>query len=166
MANGLISPFMGEKLRGEADYRFIAVEPASCPSLTHGVFAYDYCDTGMVFTLRGGKVLELFGQIAAVGGEGVSNGVELVITKDGRLKSAKLHGKAIDPKAEYRVATLDYVAQGNDNMTAFKASTAVNSPRGEGNNVRFIIMDYMKKKMSQGISISARVEGRIKIDGK
>ena len=45
---GLIAPFMGEKLRGEADYQFIAVEPASCPSLTRGVFAYDYCDTGMV----------------------------------------------------------------------------------------------------------------------
>lgn len=45
---GLIAPFMGEKLRGEADYRFIAVEPSSCPSLTRGVFAYDYCDTGMV----------------------------------------------------------------------------------------------------------------------
>ena len=48
---GLISPFMGEKLRGEADYRFIAVEPASCPSLTRGVYAYDYCDTGMVCPL-------------------------------------------------------------------------------------------------------------------
>ena len=45
---GLIAPFMGEKLRGEADYRFIAVEPASCPSLTRGKFAYDFCDTGMV----------------------------------------------------------------------------------------------------------------------
>ena len=48
---GLISPFMGEKLRGEADYRFIAVEPASCPSLTRGKFAYDFCDTGMVCPL-------------------------------------------------------------------------------------------------------------------
>lgn len=48
---GLISPFMGEKLRGEADYRFIAVEPASCPSFTRGRFAYDYCDTGMVCPL-------------------------------------------------------------------------------------------------------------------
>lgn len=48
---GLISPFMGEKLRGEADYRIIAVEPASCPSLTRGVFAYDFCDTGMVCPL-------------------------------------------------------------------------------------------------------------------
>ena len=48
---GLIAPFMGEKLRGEADYRFIAVEPASCPSLTRGRYAYDFCDTGMVCPL-------------------------------------------------------------------------------------------------------------------
>ncbi len=48
---GLISPFMGEKLRGEADYRFIAVEPASCPSLTRGKFVYDFCDTGKVCPL-------------------------------------------------------------------------------------------------------------------
>lgn len=48
---GLISPFMGEKLRGEADYHFIAVEPASCPSLTRGKFVYDFCDTGKVCPL-------------------------------------------------------------------------------------------------------------------
>ena len=48
---GLIAPFMGQKLRGEDDYRFIAVEPASCPSLTRGRFAYDFCDTGMVCPL-------------------------------------------------------------------------------------------------------------------
>lgn len=48
---GLISPFMGEKLRGEKDYKFIAVEPSSCPSLTRGKFAYDYCDTGKVCPL-------------------------------------------------------------------------------------------------------------------
>ena len=48
---GLIAPFVGEKLRGEADYRIIAVEPASCPSLTRGVYAYDFCDTGMVCPL-------------------------------------------------------------------------------------------------------------------
>ena len=48
---GLIAPFMGEKLRGEADYRIIAVEPASCPSLTRGIYAYDFCDTGMVCPL-------------------------------------------------------------------------------------------------------------------
>ena len=48
---GLISPFMGKKLRGEADYKFIAVKPASCPSLTRGSYAYDFCDTGMVCPL-------------------------------------------------------------------------------------------------------------------
>lgn len=48
---GLIAPFMGQKLRGEADYRIIAVEPSSCPSFTRGRFAYDYCDTGKVCPL-------------------------------------------------------------------------------------------------------------------
>ena len=49
---GLISPFVGEKIRGEADYRIIAVEPASCPSLTRGSYVYDFCDTGKVCPLQ------------------------------------------------------------------------------------------------------------------
>ena len=49
---GLIAPFMGEKIKGIRDYRIIAVEPSSCPSFTRGVFAYDYCDTGMVCPLQ------------------------------------------------------------------------------------------------------------------
>ena len=48
---GLIAPFIGEKLRGENDYRIVAVEPASCPSFTRGTFAYDFCDTGKVCPL-------------------------------------------------------------------------------------------------------------------
>ena len=48
---GLISPFVGDMLRGEANYEIIAVEPASCPSLTRGVYAYDYCDTGKICPL-------------------------------------------------------------------------------------------------------------------
>ena len=54
---GLIAPFVGEMLRGEADYRIIAVEPSSCPSLTRGVYAYDYCDTGKVCPLSKMKTL-------------------------------------------------------------------------------------------------------------
>ena len=50
--SGLIAPFMGEKLRGEADYRIVAVEPASCPSFTRGKYAYDFCDTGKVCPLQ------------------------------------------------------------------------------------------------------------------
>ncbi|MBR5372560.1 MAG: TrpB-like pyridoxal phosphate-dependent enzyme, partial [Oscillospiraceae bacterium] len=48
---GLISPFVGQQLRGEANYRFVAVEPASCPSLTRGTYAYDFCDTGHICPL-------------------------------------------------------------------------------------------------------------------
>ncbi len=48
---GLIAPFMGEKIKGNADYRIIAVEPMTCPSFTRGKYAYDYCDTGMICPL-------------------------------------------------------------------------------------------------------------------
>ena len=57
---GLVSPFVGEMLRGEAKYRIIAVEPASCPSFTRGKYAYDFCDTGMICPLA--KMYTLGGQ--------------------------------------------------------------------------------------------------------
>lgn len=115
-------------------------------------------------TLTGDKVLELFRQIASVGGEAVSHGVELVITRNGQLKSARLNGKEIDPTARYRVATLDYLSQGNDKMEAFKAGTDMVSPQNKHNNVRFIIMDYMRGQMSAGHDIDPKIEGRIKVE--
>ena len=48
---GLIAPFMRDKLQGKANPRIIAVEPASCPSLTRGKYAYDFCDTGKITPL-------------------------------------------------------------------------------------------------------------------
>ena len=65
-------------------------------------------------TLKGDKVLELFQQIAHRGGEGLSHAVRMVITKDGKLKSVTLNGEPVDPEKCYRVATLDYLAEGND----------------------------------------------------
>lgn len=117
-------------------------------------------------TLKGNKVAELFKQIASTGGEAVSHGVQLAITRDGRLLSARIDGKEIDPDAEYRIATLDYVAQGNDKMEAFKSSTGMNSPESADNNVRFIIMKYMKEKTAGGMLIGSKIEGRIKIEDK
>ena len=114
-------------------------------------------------TLSGRKVLELFGQIAHRGGEGVSHGVELEITADGQLRSAKIGGAPIDPEKQYRVVTLDYVAQGNDQMTAFKSGTQVLSPQSEENNVRYLITDYLRDCMKRGVVIDNKVEGRIKI---
>lgn len=114
-------------------------------------------------TLTGQKVLELFAQIARLGGEGVSHGVELVITRDGQLRSARLHGKEIDPKASYRVVTIDYIVQGNDGMTAFKDGTNLISPQNEMDNSRFIIMNYFKTLHAQGKAVDAQVEGRITV---
>lgn len=112
-------------------------------------------------TLTGTKVMELFSQIAAVGGEGVSKGVQLVITTDRKLVSARINGEPVDPDRKYRIATLDYLAQGNDGMEAFKAKTDVVSPQEDSNNVRFIIMDYFREQAAQGNAVSAKVEGRI-----
>jgi len=114
-------------------------------------------------TLNGSDLLELFGQIAARGGEGVSHGTELVISKDGKLLSAKLHGKAIDPQADYRVATIDYLAQGNDGFCAFKKGKDLVAPKEDSNNSRVIIMNYFKEKMTKGEEVSSKVEGRIVI---
>ena len=114
-------------------------------------------------TLSGEKVLELFQQIAKRGGEGVSHGVQLVITKDGKLVSALLNGKEVDPAASYRVTTIDYLAQGNDQLTAFKSGTNLNSPQEESNNARFVITDFFKRQQAKGITVSSKVEGRITV---
>lgn len=115
-------------------------------------------------TLTGEKLRELFQQIAQRGGEGVSHSVKLVITPDGQLKSATLNGQEIDPQANYRIATLDYLAQGNDGLLAFKDGKDILSPQTTENNVRFIIMDYFREQDRQGKVVDANIEGRIIIE--
>ena len=112
-------------------------------------------------TLTGEKMLKLFRQIAHRGGEGVSKGIELVITEDGKLVSSKLHGKEIDPKAEYRVATLNYLLEGNDGMPALREGTNIIAPDDPSNNTRFLIMNYFKDMQAKGIVVDSQVEGRI-----
>ncbi len=111
-------------------------------------------------TLSGEKVLELFQQIAHRGGEGLSHAVKLVITKDGHLANASVAGEPVDASKSYRIATLDYLAEGNDQLVAFKCGTDVLSPKQTENNVRYIIMDYFREKMAKGESVESRVEGR------
>jgi 2',3'-cyclic-nucleotide 2'-phosphodiesterase (5'-nucleotidase family) len=115
-------------------------------------------------TMKGDKVLELFQQIAAHGGEGVSRGVELVITKDYKLASLRLNGEEIDPAKSYRITTIDYLAQGNDQLDAFKSGTDLNSPKEDKNNTRFIIMDYFRAMHAKGLPVDAKVEGRVRIE--
>lgn len=114
-------------------------------------------------TLSGEKLTQLFEEMAAVGGEGVSHGVELII-KDRKLLSAKLNGQAIDPQKEYRIATINYLAEGNDHLTAFKAKTQFVSPQEVSNNTRFIIANYFKEMAKEGKVIDSKIEGRITVE--
>lgn len=115
-------------------------------------------------TLTGDKVTELFEQMAGWGGQGVSHGVEAVFDKDAKIVSLKINGEPVDPKREYRIATLDYVAEGNDRMLAFKSKTKVNSPAGSKNNVRELIIRYFKETSAKGGVIDADKEGRFVIN--
>lgn len=112
-------------------------------------------------TLKGSDVLELFQQIARRHGEGVSEAVRAVITKDGKLVSVTINGKPVDPNASYRIATIDYLIEGNDGMLALRKGTNVVSPSEEKNNTRFIIMDYFREAEKRGEVVDAEVEGRM-----
>lgn len=117
-----------------------------------------------VVSLTGAKTKELFEQMASTGGEGVSGGVRLVITRDGRLKSALVGGEEIDPERTYRIATLDYLANGNDKLEAFKDKTNVVMSHEESNNVRFIIEEYFQELAAEGKAADSKVEGRIIVE--
>lgn len=114
-------------------------------------------------TLSGKKVLELMGQIAYRGGEGISKEVRIVATKDGKLKSATISGKEIDPDASYRVATVDYLSHGNDRMTAFKDGTDRRELPGEDDLTRTLFMKYIKEQTANGKLVDCDIEGRFTI---
>lgn len=116
-----------------------------------------------LLTLTGDDVLELLKQIASVGGEAVSHEVRLVISPDGRLLEASVGGQPVDTARTYRIATLDYLAQGNDHLEAFKLKRDVVSPDGDANNVRFLIEDYFKDAAAKGESVTSKIEGRITV---
>ena len=97
-------------------------------------------------TLTGEKLMELFRH----GGKG-------------ELVSARLHGQEIDPQAEYRVATLNYVLESNDGMPAFLDGKNSVRPEEASNNTRFLIMNYFRDMQAKGIVVDAQVEGRIKV---
>ena len=114
-------------------------------------------------TMSGADLLELFGQIAKRGGEGVSSAVRMVITEDGKLVSIKLNGEDIDPQKDYRFATIDYLLGGADQMEAFKKSRDINAPKEASNNTRFIIMDYFRAMEKEGKVVDAQIEGRVTV---
>lgn len=116
-------------------------------------------------TLKGDKLTELFEQMASVYGEGVSKGVEMVITKDAKLKSVRLNGMPIDPEKEYRIATIDYLAEGNDRLEAFKSKTNLVAPEGEEHDSRYVICNYFRAMEKEGKVVDSKIEGRVIVEG-
>ncbi|MBO4658689.1 MAG: 5'-nucleotidase C-terminal domain-containing protein [Prevotella sp.] len=115
-------------------------------------------------TLSGEKVLELMSQIASRGGEGVSREVRMVITANRQLRHATIGGREIDPTASYRVATVDYVSQGNNGMVAFKSSTDVRIIPSDDALTRELMMKYIKERTAAGQLVESAVEGRIIVE--
>lgn len=114
-----------------------------------------------IITLQGKDLQTLLEQIAAVKGEGVS-GVKMTITAEGELKSATIGGKAIRPESLYTLATVDYLADGNDRMTACLQAVKRISPANA--TLRDLFMEYVKRQTAAGKPVTARTEGRITID--
>lgn len=114
-------------------------------------------------TLKGSQLTTLFQQIAGTGGEGVSGSVRSEITEDGKLVSLTINGEAVNPDADYRVATIDYLAEGNDGLKVLKDGTDRRILTDKSNNLRIIIENFFREKAKAGIAVDSKVEGRIAI---
>lgn len=115
-----------------------------------------------VLTLRGDVLLTLMSQIAASGGEGVSHGVELVADGNGNVISVKLNGKPIKKNKKYTIATLYYLAEGNDGMVALKDAVEY---KNTDVMIRDVLMDFIRSQNEKGKMIGSKMENRIIIEG-
>lgn len=120
-------------------------------------------NTLCLVTMDGKLLRQLFENIASVHGEGLS-GARLVITKDGKLVKATVGGKAIDDNRRYTVATLDYLAEGNDRMVAFAKVADADKLIPEGATVRKLFMNYVSQQEKEGKKVDSKIEGRITIE--
>lgn len=110
----------------------------------------------VVLEMKGKDVKKLMENIASVRGEGVSSSVRLIITPDGKVESATIGGKDIDDNHTYKIATLDYLAEGNDHMTALKLAK-------KRYDLNILIRDVMAESIIKNRVIDSKIEGRIKI---
>lgn len=115
-----------------------------------------------IVDLKGEHVMELFSQIAHSLGEGVSKEVKLVISSDGKLLSAKLHGKEINPNKTYKIATINYLAEGNDRMEAFKKAVKSDVKKELAQD---ILLNFIADETASGRHLTSALDGRIVVEG-
>ena len=124
----------------------------------YNVFPFE--NTLAFLTLDGTQLIQLCHEVAAVGGEAVS-GLELVITSDGKLLMATVRGEAIDPAKNYRIATSDYLSQGNDRMTTL--ALGVDKDIKSDITIRELMVQYVKELTLRGEKLRAVCDGRIMV---
>jgi len=113
-------------------------------------------------TLNGSQMKTLFQQMS-YRGAGVSRGIEAIYNKEYELQSLKLNGTEIDDEASYRVATIDYLIQGNDGFKELRNGKDIITPKDNLSNTRFLIADFFRDQTAQGKVIDSNIEGRVVI---
>jgi 2',3'-cyclic-nucleotide 2'-phosphodiesterase (5'-nucleotidase family) len=118
-----------------------------------------------ILSMKGSDLKSLFKEIAKVGGQGVSH-VKLLLSdsRNAELLEAKVGGKEIEDDKIYKVATIDYLAEGNDGLTSFLKAGKRVCP--EGATIRKIVLEYVKGKTAKGETITSELDGRIQINNK
>lgn len=113
-----------------------------------------------VLTLKGTEIKNLLTAIASLHGEGMS-GARIEITKDGKLLKATVQGKEIEDDKDYTVATIDYLADGNDKLSPLSRAERRECP--DGMTLRGLFLDYVRKQTAAGKKITSKVDGRITV---
>lgn len=121
---------------------------------------YSFDNAISYLELKGEDLIKIFEAYARIGGAGISSNARLVAS-DRKLKSATLDGKAIDKDKIYNVVSIDYLADGNDNMKAFKDAVSINNT---GITLRDIMIAYVRQQTAEGNPISSQLDGRITIE--
>ena len=121
---------------------------------------YPFENALVVLDLPGKAVKEFFDFIAEKGGDGLSTDIQLTI-KEGKVESLKIDNQPLDENKSYKVATVDYLAEGNDGMVAFKQATHVSN---SNQMLRDIMIDYVKECTKNNKEVNAKLDNRIIID--
>lgn len=118
---------------------------------------YSFDNTLTFLELEGSYLKEIFDAYARIGGAGISSNVKLIIVNK-KVKSVTIDGKPIDNDKIYKIVTIDYLADGNDNMNAFINSI---SSTNSGVNLRDVMIDWVREQTRQGKDIKSNLDGRI-----
>ena len=120
---------------------------------------YSFDNTITFLDLKGSELQKIFESYARLGGAGISGNVKLRI-KDKKLVSATVSGKPVDNHKTYKIATLDYLADGNDGMSAFRNSENISNT---GITLREVMINYVKDQTRKGYEITSELDGRIEV---